>query len=288
MKFRLHKIRDTLPAPAPAPAPAPTLGNSGFTVGQFSASYYNNLTFVASETVKRPTINYSWSDFHGIDANNFRAIWSGRLEVTNTPQTINMNFDVSWSDVSLSIDGSPVNTWSNSNMILPYQFSVGIHDIVIEYINNWHTAGFNVSFTNNANYSMVTAASQIAPLIDSGTKIIYVGDYESGDRYNNTTITLQNTAASVFLFLSSYNAQNWIIDNPNGVTIKGIAYGSYAPGSTVTYDTNIPSFEISGLRYGYDATTLYAPIADIQSLTGRTPDYTFAAYSPTSVVVTAP
>lgn len=265
---------------------APTIGSSGFTVRRFAASYYSDATFVASECVQRPSINYTYSDFYGINSNNFRAIWSGRLEVPSGPQTVNMNFDVSWSDVTLSVDGVQVSAWSNSLRTISHQFTTGIHDIVVEYHNNWHGAGFNVSFTNHATYSKADAQALIAPLIDSSTQIIYVGDYESGERYNNTTITLQRTASRVFLFLSSYAAQNWIIENPNGVTIAGIAYGSYAPGSTVTYGVSTPGFAIAGLAYGYS--NFSGPTADIQYLTGRVPDYTYGAYNLTTATISIP
>jgi len=265
--------------------------NSGATdpetrVGPFTASYYNGTTFVASESVARPSINYSWSDFHGVDSPNFHAVWTGNIEVFNALKAIDINFDVSWSDVSLSVDGVQISSWSNSNRVIQHEFSPGIHEIVIVYYNHWHTTGFNVSFTSNAMYSKNEAIGLIAPQIDGNTQVIYVGCYESGDLYNNTTVTLDHTAGKVFLFLSSYDSLNWVIQNPHNLTITGIAYSSYSTVSTVTADKTVPIFEIAGLAYGYS--DFSAPSADINYLIGRGPDYSYGAYGLTQATISIP
>jgi hypothetical protein len=260
--------------------------DSGTKVGPFTASYYDNTTFVASESVDRPSINYPWSDFHGIDSLNFHAIWTGNLKVFNDPELIDMNFDVSWSDVSLFIDGVEISSWSNSNRIIQHEFSPGVHEIAIEYYNHWHTTGFNVSFTTNTMYTKDEAISLIAPQIDDNTQVIYVGASESGDLHNNSTVTLESTADKVFLFLSSYDSMNWIIENPHAVTITGIAYSSYSTVSTVTADKSIPTFEIEGLAYGY--IDFSAASTDIQYLIGRVPDYSYGASSLTQAIISIP
>lgn len=256
------------------------------TIGPFTASYYNSTTFVASESVARPAINYAFANFHGISSSNFHAIWTGNIEVFDAPQLIDMNFEVNWSDVSLFVDGVAINSWSNSNTIIQHEFSPGIHEVKIEYFNHWNTTGFDVSFTTNTMYSKVEAASIIAPQIDANTKIIYVGAYESADLYNNSTVTLSGVTGKVFLFLTSNDSINWIIQNPANVTITGIAYSSYSTVATVTADTAIPQFEIAGLAYGY--TDFTAPSADITSLIGRGPDYLSGAYALTEAVISIP
>lgn len=256
------------------------------TVGPFTASYYNGTTFVASESVARPSIRYAWADFNGIDSPNFHAIWTGNIEVFDTPKLIDMNFEVSWSDVSLFVDGVAIASWSNSNTTIQHEFSPGIHEVKIEYFNHWHTTGFDVSFTTNTMYTKADAISLIAPQIDANTKIIYVGAYESADLYNNSKVTLSSATGKVFLFLTSYSSINWIIQNPANVTITGIAYSSYSTGATVTADTAIPQFEIAWLAYGY--TDFSAPSADITSLIGRAPDYLSGAYGLTEAVISIP
>lgn len=256
-----------------------------FKVGPFTADYYDGVTLVASESVVRPSINYSYANFHGIDSPNFHATWTGNLEVFRVPKLIDINFAVSWSDVSLYIDGVGI-TWSNSNRVIQHEFTPGIHEIKIVYDNNWHTTGFDVSFTTNTLYTKAQAATLIAPRIDANTQVIYVGAYESGDLYNSSTVTLENTASKVFLFLSSYNTTNWIINNPHDVTITGIAYSSYTTTSTVTAGRSSPTFEIQGLAYGYS--DFSAPITDIQYLIGRVPDYTTGSYALTQTTISVP
>jgi len=259
---------------------------SSVPVGKFTASYYDNTTLIASEEVDRPSINYNLSDFHGIDSNNFHAIWIGNIDVGSAPKLIDINFDVSWSDVTLTIDGTTVSSWSNSNKVIPYTFSPGIHSIEIEYFNNWFTTGFNTSFTTNTMYTKDEAIGLVSPLIDTSTKIVYVGAYESGDLYNNTTVNLASSSNKVFLFLTSYDSLDWVINNPYGVQITGIAYSSYSTVSTVTAGSSVPTYEISGLAYGYSDFT--APSADILYITGRAPDATYGEYSMTSANVAIP
>jgi len=246
-------------------------------IGPFTATYYDGDKFVASEEVDRPAINYAYSDFHGIPSSSFRATWTGTIEVFDEPEIIDLNFDVSWSDVSLFIDGEQTSSWSNGNRTITREFSPGVHEISIEYANNWHTTGFNTSFTTNTAYSKAEAKDLVAPYIDSDTRIVYVGAYESADLYNDTTVTIDSTADRVFLFLSSYDSLNWIIQNPGGVTITGIAYSSYSEVATVTINSAIPTLEIDGLAYGY--ADFSEPEADIGYLTGRSPDYSYADYA---------
>ena len=259
---------------------ASIVSGADFKVGPFTAAYYDNATFKTSESVARPSINFN-SYFQGIAPQNFHAIWTGNLEVFGNPKVIDINFDVSWSDVKLYIDGVAISSWSNSNKTIQHEFAPGVHDIVIEYFNNWHTIGFNVSFTTNAMYPITQAPSFIKPLIDADTQIIYVGAYESGNLYNDTTVTLEKTANKVFLFLGSYSAMNWIINNPQGVTITGVAYNSYPPKSTVSLGSASPTFEISGLSYDFSVT-------DIQYLTGRSPDFSTSSYTLTQAVISVP
>lgn len=254
----------------------------GFSVSEFTAEYFNGDILVTSETVTKPAINYASADFHNINSRDFRANWKGVIEAFDTTQTIDIKFDVSWSDVILTIDGVQIDSWSNSNKVISHEFTVGVHDIEIAYQNNWHTTTFNVSFTTNPVLTKATVVDQITPLLDANTQLIYVGAYESGDLYNSSTVTLQNTANKVFLFLSSYSAINWQIENPNSVEIAGIVYGSYAPGSTVTAPA-VPAFEVSNFAYGY--TDFTAPAADIEQMTGAAPDFSTGEYALTLMPV---
>lgn len=255
-------------------------------IGPFTASYYSDSTFVASEQVDRPSINYIYSNFHDIDSPSFHAIWSGDIEVFGEPELIDINFDLSWSDVSLFIDDAEISSWSNGDRTIQYEFAPGIHSVTIEYHNNWHTTGFDTSFTTNTMYSKDEAMVLIEPYIDLDTQIIYVGCYESADLYNDSTVTLDGTADKVFLFLSSYDSLNWVIQNPHNVTITGIAYSSSSTAATVTADEMIPTIEIGGIAYGYS--DFSRPSADITYLTGRLPDHTYGEYALKDAVISIP
>jgi hypothetical protein len=241
---------------------------------------------VVSEQVDRPAINYSYSEFYGIDSPTFHAIWTGEIRVFNAPKVIDINFDLSWADISLVIDGKEIASWSNSGRIVQHEFRPGVHRIKVEYYNHWHTTGFDTSFTTNTMYSMDKAKALIAPQIDLGTQIIYVGCYKSGDLYNNSTLTLDRTADKVFLLLSSHDSLNWVIENPHNVTITGIAYSSYSTVATVTAEKAVPTFEIAELAYGYS--DFSEASADIAYLTGRMPDYAYGAYSLTKTIISVP
>lgn len=256
-------------------------------IGPFVASYYSDATFIASESVSHPSINYVYSNFGSIDSTTFHAIWTGNVEVFgSSAKTIDINFDVSWSDISLSIDGANIASWSNTDRTIQHQFSPGVHQIRIEYFNNWPTTDFYVSFTTNRTYTKDEAKSLIASKIDGNTKIVYVGCYESAELYHNSLVTLQNASSNLFLFLSCYDSLNWVIDNPYNFAISGIAYGSNSGAATVTANATIPTFEIAGLAYGYS--DFSGPSSDITYLTGRAPDYTYGAYGLTQVTISLP
>jgi len=260
---------------------APTTGVA--TISPFTAEYYNLTNFVATETVAQPSINYSYANFSGIDSNNFVAKWTGSIDVTDAPVTLDINFDVSWSDVVLTIDNQEISAWSNSDNTISHQFSIGTHSIVIDYANHWHTTTFNVSISQDPVYTIAQASPYIKNLATGDVQLIYVGAYEPGSLYNTINVDLSNAASKVFLFFSSYDAANWKIINPNNVEIVGVAYDSYGPSATVEATPGIPSFKLSDFRYGYD--NFANPSADILQMTGRLPDVTIGAYGLSDAII---
>lgn len=258
--------------------------SNNFQINTFTASYFNSGAFITSEEVSKPAMNYSWDYFHGIPSQDFGAEWSGTIEIFNESQVVDFNFDVSWSDVELFVDGNLVSRWSNSNATIPIELDIGVHEIVVKYENNWHTVGFNVSFTQNESLNHSQASTSIKPLLDESVEVIYVGAYESGTQTNDSTIYLNKPSnAKVFLFVSSYSAVNWNVENQNNTEIVGIAYSSYAPRSTISYEDSTPTFEIDSIGYGYSN---YAnPISAISSIIDREPDSTSGAYALSSITV---
>lgn len=226
-----------------------------------------------TETVKRPAISYIYDYEFGINSYNLYAEWEGEIEVSEAID-INASFDVSWSDVSFYIDGELVSKWANSNKVIPLSLSVGTHSVRVEYHNHWHTTGFNVSFTN---YRKTDVSEDLSAKISDTTQISSIVAYEvdsSTSIYNEVEITLPLSSKPQLLFLSSHNAINWIIKNPYNTKLEGVVFNSYGAGSTVsnTYSAFvIQATDLSG--YGTN------PAADITSMTGREPDYSYDDYA---------
>lgn len=251
--------------------------SAGYEVGSFHAEYFNKGVYVASAEVQWPAINYIYSDFHGIKSEDFGAVWTGTIEVFEDSKAIDLNFDVSWSDVALTIDGFSVAAWSNDTKTIRRTFAKGVHDIRIEYNNNWHTTGFNVSFSDNPEYN----SSELAQLIGIGfpndVKVVYLGGYESGHLHNDVVVSLAGVTGRVFLFLATYNAANWIIENPDNVEIVGVGYNSYDPESSIVVAEGVKTYEITNLPYSYDSVSNANQV--IAGIIGRSSNHSFAAYT---------
>lgn len=255
-----------------------TEADSTIRIGAFNASYYDGDNFVASESVDRPSIKLTNYDFHNIPASNFRAVWRSDIEVANKPKIVEMNFMMSRSDVSLFVDGVKISSWTAGAAINPlpairHELEPGKHEVRIELTNKSYTLDFDSSFNDKLIYSKEEARSAIAPLIDEDTQILYVGAYESADRYLNSILNIGKTSKKIFLFLSSYSSMNWVIKNPYNVKIAGIVYGSYYKSTKVEVDQGVPTFQVADFPYGYHETS--EPSAYIEAISGRKPGHIY-------------
>ncbi len=227
-----------------------------------------------SETVVRPAINYPWSNFHGIDSYNLYATWESTITI-NSPTVIQANFSLSWSDVSFYIDNTLHTKWKNSNKVLDLNLSVGTHTLRIEYHNHWHTTGFNVSFTD---FQQSSVNIPITTKISDNAQINYLAAYSiatssSGATYNEVIISLPQTDRPQVLFLSSYRAINWIIDNPYDTPIEAIVFDAYQPGSTINNYGKASVLYVPDLASYSEAATLGN--THTQLMTGRSYDYLY-------------
>jgi hypothetical protein len=258
-----------------------------FKTSLFSVRYFNEGVEISNGTVNKPSINYGFSDFQNIPSQDFSAEWTGTIEILDDTKIIDFNVALSNSDAEVYVDGELISTWSNNSRTIELDLSTGVHTVKVNYTNNWHTVSFNTSFTpKTLPITIVDAPAKIGSFIDNTVGVVYIGAYEADTIFNESTITLSNTPQKVFLFVSSYSSINWIIDNPNNVEITGIAYSSYSSKSTITAETNIPIVEIDNLSYGYS--NFSAPIAEIESIIGRVPDYTGGDYALSSINVVYP
>ncbi|MGB5964357.1 MAG: hypothetical protein WBG65_02370 [Sulfurimonadaceae bacterium] len=276
----------------------PNLTVGAFTVQPFTAKYYIEQdgttpgvgtdgsdpsivpVLMHTETVTRPAISYPYAYEFGIDSYNLYAQWEGEI-VIHEKTDINASFDVSWSDVSFYIDDNLISKWANSKKIIPLTLDVGSHSVRVEYHNHWSTTGFNVSFTN---YRKTDVNEDLSSIINDTTQISYIVAYEvdtSTSKYNEVEITLPPGDRPHLLFLSSYDAINWIIKNPYNRELQGVVFNSYGPGITVSNAGNALILEASDLSI--DRADFTQGKADIVSMTGREPDYTFSEYGMSNI-----
>lgn len=260
--------------------------NDGIAVSPFSAKYYSGIRLVASEEVPVPSIKYVWSDFNGIESYDFNATWEGYIDVAQDSKTIDIEFSLSWSDVVLTIDDVVVSQWSNEPQTIPYEFTRGRHSIKIQYANNWHTTNFKVAFKDNPKYTISEMASTLPSLVDGSTNVVYVGSYEALNLKNDIHVSLAGLAGPVFLFFTSYNAVNWVIDNPDNLQIVGVGYNSYMPATTVETQGSVPFYEISDFQVENGWSDAALPRNDIRTMIGRSPNTVRTNYSWDNVTFT--
>ncbi len=238
---------------------------------------------VATEVSPYAGINYSWSNLFGINAYNFYGAWEGEIEVFDSTAVITANFDVSNSDISFYVNDELYGKWKNSNDGKTLTLEPGTHSIRIEHRNHWHTAGFNVSFTDypKLSTSLVAEYGDLSAMVGEDTRLVYLAAYESGGLYNDTVINIPEYDGDIMLFLSSYAAMNWEINNPYNTDISTVVVNSYAQGSSVNSAEDLPIYEVMDLRRAYS--DLSQGGADVYEMTDHYPDYSYGAYRLTTV-----
>lgn len=217
--------------------------------GFFRAYYFNSRhpkQIIATEEVPDIAIQYPWSDFHGIKSEDFGAYWIGSKHF-EADTSVEINVAMSWSKTRVIIDKQLVYE-GGSNMRIPFTFSAGDHLIEVEYLNNWHTTDFTVSFLAlHRRVQKSALRMHLSGQAFDGAKVLYASVYESKNRDLTTTVSIERTEQPVILVLSSYSAVKWQIATPYPVDIRAIAYGSYSPGTRVSGDipesTKIIEFE---------------------------------------------
>ncbi|CAB9521322.1 expressed unknown protein [Seminavis robusta] len=290
-----NAIRISLPSSSMDNTPQQQPSDLGYDLSTFDARYYDGTTLVREESgLARPAMNYPWDDFYGITSEDFRAIWNATLVVlTDHAQFLDIEFSLSWSTVTLEINGQRQVLGQNDDSTL-VEFEQGrVHEIIVEYENNWHTVGFNSFFGKRQWWTLDEATTRIDDnqLIDPVTTyIVHVHYYESDDLYQEILVLIDpplllgDQYQSIFLILESYNSINWRIENPTDFAVDAIVFGSYEPATSVEMSTTeTPVFAISD---GLTGTESNDSDGQIRSLTGgRDPHRTFTGYATNSVRV---
>lgn len=197
----------------------------------FYLNMQNPKKVVATEVTDAISVNYSWKEFHNIDAQHFGAYWIGSL-VFDKDRKMQIALSLSWAKVRVIIDGLLVYEGRGSAEI-PFLFKRGKHKVEVEYINNWHTVNFTMHILPfHKQYDQNALKKELSRFGD-GYDVWYVGMHESGNVRNRTMLSVQKSKRSVVLFLQSYRPVVWNIQNKYDTKIDAIVVGKSKPGSEV-------------------------------------------------------
>jgi hypothetical protein len=160
----------------------------------------------------------------------------------------------------------------------------GDNKIRVELHNHWHTTFFNVSFTDYQKLDKSAAVEVFKGIDFNSTKVIYLGAYEassrnSGENYNEILVTLPESPEPIFVFLSSLQAVNWVLNNPHHAKIVGVAFRGSSPGSTVAMTSPATIYELPASRNAYKSSY------DIRAFVGKNADYAFTKHSLSNIII---
>jgi hypothetical protein len=269
-------------------ATSPTY-RGNFTAGPFVADYKDGSTTVLSkQKVDSISVNYAWSEFQNIDSKNFRATWTGPLQVTSDSALLRVAIDDSWANTTFKLNGKVIAESKSAQGGLEsfdLELKKGAHEIQVDYANQWHTVGFNLAFVTENPLDFSGAKAMVQKLSAEKSKIIAVGIYESKSFDREYTIDLsESTFEDIVILASSYHSVRWKIENPKNIPIKGFFSRSYKEGSTVR---GLPSQvkqvvfkdNPSG-EFKYDDVNNAS-----KNLFGRDPDFSSSEYASSRAVV---
>ncbi len=210
--------------------PEGKLPNSGFLAFYINTEKPEEV--IARDQVESISVNHIHSNFNNIRSEDFGAYWVGSINIPKE-KTVILAVSQGWAKSRIIIDGRIVYEGAHSKE-LPLQMEKGFHKVEVEYVNNWHTINFSVSFLEKRKkYSNSEITNQLKT-ITTDYQIYNVGVYKSKNMDHSITLYMKKTDKPVVLFLSSYNGIKWVISNPHQVKIAAVVYGSYEPGVSVT------------------------------------------------------
>ncbi len=154
----------------------------------------------------------------------------------------------SWAKTRLIIDGFVIYEGGN-NQEIRLHLEQGEHLIEVEYVNNWHTTEFSLSFLDDiSKLSLKEIATRLTDAAFGEYEVYYIGVYESNNKDLSLILNVKKSDKRIVLVLNSYSPVKWRIANPFKTDIRAIVYGSYSPGAMIGGDI--------------DTTTLLLPMAD--------------------------
>ncbi|OUR64513.1 hypothetical protein A9Q79_04205 [Methylophaga sp. 42_25_T18] len=202
----------------------------------FSAYYINTDRpdkIIKKQIVDNIKVKYSWSDFHNIHSQDFGAYWVGNIHLSKN-KIIKFNMEQSRSKSRLIIDGAIVYEQGANTEVL-VALKKGPHKVEVEFINNWHTTDFSLTFSEEVMpISLSAVKSRLDESLLGKYDIHYVGIYESSNKSQPVILNIEESPKKIVLFLSSYRAVTWFISNPFDTNIAAIVYGAHHPDSSIT------------------------------------------------------
>lgn len=200
-------------------------------------AYYmdaNNIKeVVKTEPVSAIQKKYAYAEFLGIPSNSFNAYWVGVLKAPKS-EFYNVLMNKSWSGGRVSIDRRVILEQGLHDVQQKVFIPKGNHIVEVEYSNSWHTTDVNVMLTPVSEVKHPKDPSDF--LTDLKTQYpnviaLYAGAYEADNQA--IVLDIPKSTAPVVLYLGSYHAIKWQINNPHKTKIVGAVYGSYDDGTQV-------------------------------------------------------
>lgn len=216
----------------------------------FKAFYINTNhpeNVIATETVDKVRMNYIHDKFHAIPSEDFGAYWLGSIFLTKQ-QTKKISISQSWAKTRLIIDGHIVYD-GGSNKELLLTLNPGHHTIEVEYINNWHTTEFSLTFLDQEEkLSNNEIKNILRQNINDEYDALYAGVYESSNKDLSLVLNISKNNKPIVLFLSSYSSIDWYISNPFNVDIKAIIYSSHSPGTSLSGEISRHTLQLPSIK----------------------------------------
>ena len=216
----------------------------------FNAYYFTHDNIgkpVAFEHVPHIAIDYPYNKFHNIDAEQFAALWVGKIHVPDDA-LMDMQYDLSWAHLRVRVDGKVVHEYQQKengkeggrfDLVL----AKGEHQLEVEYINHWHTVGFAMHPQLKQLSSPDDAVRRL--LEDPAYTVVSAEVYESSARDRVINLTLPAADKPVVLLLKSFNSVFWQI-RPGQTLLKAVIIED---GKGMVSDSLAPVYRVNRLPY---------------------------------------
>lgn len=208
-----------------------TINPSGeIPTNKFKRTYFNIETkkIIQTDVVQKPYMDITKdNDFakrYNITNKEFAVYLVGNIDFEKTVQKNIAVRSSDSADLRVIVDGNIV--CENKCYDTPYTFEKGRHTIEIEYLNGinfFHWAKIYVTFVDIYEYySKKETQHKLQNLITPSTKLWYLSIYEPTNPTEDVHLELKDSQDPTVLFISSYRAINFVIENLKKANLKAI------------------------------------------------------------------